>query len=122
MASLEEVIASKDAEAIKRKRTAIQSMINVVRNSLEKLLVKTVAGAYDHAKIQRVRAQGEHAKLIKYHQNFCLAHEAYVEQRKTGDSAEQEIALAETDDKHYNDVVGKIYDTLEIFESYDAHR
>ena len=50
MASFEEVIASKDAEAIKRKRTAIQSMITVVRNSLEKLLVKTDAGAYDHAK------------------------------------------------------------------------
>ena len=58
MASLEEIIASKDAEAIKRKRTSIQGMITVVRKSLEKLLVKTDAGEFDHAKIQKVRAQG----------------------------------------------------------------
>ena len=43
MASVSDIIATQDADAIKRKRTSTQAMITVVRNSLEKILVKKIS-------------------------------------------------------------------------------
>ena len=63
-ASVEEIIALKDADAIKRKRASTQAVITVVRNGLAKILVKKVDGGFDHANIQRVRVEAEHKKLV----------------------------------------------------------
>ena len=79
MASVEEIIALKDADAIKRKRASTQAMITVVRNGLAKILVKKVDSGFDHANIQRVRVEAEHRKLVNYHQKFDQIHEAYIE-------------------------------------------
>ena len=78
MASLDEVISGGEAEAIKRKRTAIQSMITVIRKSLERLLVKSDKG-FDHGNIPYLRVIGEHSKLVDYHKKFDTIHEAYIQ-------------------------------------------
>ena len=62
MASLEEVISSKDPAAIKKKRSAIQGMMTTIEKNIDKLLVKT-DGQFQHEKIQRLRVEGEIATL-----------------------------------------------------------
>ena len=54
MASLEDIIASKDIEAIKRKRGSIMAMITVVRKSIIRILVRTEAGEFDHPAISKL--------------------------------------------------------------------
>ena len=54
MASNEDVISTKDPDAIKKKRSNIRRMITTISNSLAKLLEKS-ADKFDHAKIQRTR-------------------------------------------------------------------
>ena len=64
MASLDEVISSKDPESIKKKRSNFQGMMTTVRKNLGRLLVKT-AGKFDHVKIQRIQVLEERVKLKK---------------------------------------------------------
>ena len=47
MASLDEVISSKDTDAIIKKRSNFQGMMTTISKNLERLLVKT-AGKFDH--------------------------------------------------------------------------
>ena len=119
MASVSDIIATQDADAIKRKRTSTQAMITVVRNSLEKILVKKVDGTFDHAKIQRVRAEAEHLKLQNYHQKFDQIHEAYIQYRELKEDSTEEDKQIEADEKHYCDVVDKIFDTLQLYVDYE---
>ena len=118
MATLEDVISTKDPEAIKRKRSAIQGMITTVRKSLVKLLAKT-AEKFDHAKIQRLRVQGEHAGLKKHQQNFIIIHEAYLQYRELGEDNIEEQTLVEKQENHYEEVVDKIYESLQLYADYE---
>ena len=118
MATLEDVISTKDPEAIKRKRSAIQGMITTVRKSLVKLLAKT-AEKFDHAKIQRLRVQGEHAGLKKHQQNFIIIHEAYLQYRELGKDNIEEQTLVEKQENHYEEVVDKIYESLQLYADYE---
>jgi hypothetical protein len=52
MASLEEVISSRDPELIKRKRGPFQQIITYIQKNLGRLLVRS-AVKFDHGKIQR---------------------------------------------------------------------
>ena len=118
MTSIEDVIAGQNHVAIKRKRSSVQSMITIVSKSLTKLLTKE-NDSFNHATIDRVRVVGEHAKLVKYHQNFDAIHEAYIEHRDTGEDEAAEAALMEEDEKQYNDVVDKIYGVLGLYSEYE---
>ena len=51
MASLEEVIASRDPKLIKRKRGPVQGIITYIQKNLGRLLARSV-GKFDHGKIQ----------------------------------------------------------------------
>jgi hypothetical protein len=62
MVSIEEVISSEDPEVIKKKRSAIQRLSTGVRNSLDKLLVKT-AGKFDNSQIKKLDVQDHHQAL-----------------------------------------------------------
>ena len=100
MATIEDVIASKDPEGIKKKRSTIQRFATGVRNNLDKLLVKT-AGQFDHTKIKRLEVQIDHASLKKHFENFQVIHEAYMEYRAEGKEARDEEALVLQDENHY---------------------
>ena len=80
MATIEDVIASKDPEVIKKKRSTIQRLTTGVRNNLDKLLVKT-GGKFDHSKIKRLEVQIDHASQEKHFENFQVIHEAYIKYR-----------------------------------------
>ena len=120
MASIEEIIATKDADAIKRKRTSTLAMITVVRNSITKLLDKKENGEYDHEKISKVRVDSEYNKLVNYQQKFDQVHEGYIQYRELNLNAEEEEKLITADEKYYQDVVDKIYDTVELYAKYEA--
>ena len=61
---MEEIISTKDPEAIKGKRSTLLRMITTIRNSLAKRLEKS-AGIFDHNKILRTRVLTDLANLKK---------------------------------------------------------
>jgi glutamine cyclotransferase len=69
MATIEDVIKSKDPEVINKKRSTIQRLTTGVRNNLDKLLVKT-AGKFDHSKIRRIDVQDDQSSLKRHYENF----------------------------------------------------
>ena len=92
MATIEDVVASKDPDVIKKKRSTIQRFATIVRNNLDRLLVKT-AGKCDHNKIETLEVQMDHASLKKHLENFQVVHEAYMEYRAEGKDATEEETL-----------------------------
>ena len=118
MASVEDIVASQNFDAIKRKRSSTQSMITIVSKSLNKLL-KTENGNFDHSAIDRSRVLSEHGKLVKFHENFDVIHQAFIEFREIGENDSAESLLVEQDEQHYNEVVDKIYGSLKLFEQYE---
>mgnify|MGYP001322837347 CR=1 FL=1 len=117
MAAIEDVIASKDPEAIKKKRSTVQRLTTGVRNNLDKLLVKT-AGKFDHSKIKRLEVQIDHASLKKHFENFQVIHEAYIEYRPEGKDATEEESLVLQDKNHYQEVKSKICESFQLLEDY----
>ena len=115
---MEHVISSMDPERIKKKRSAIQGMMTTIRKNLSKLLVKT-AGKFNHEKIQRLRVQGEIACLNKHKENFDIVHEALLQCREQGKDATEEEALVEKEEQHYDEVLEKIYETLQLYADYE---
>ena len=118
MATLEDVISSKDPGAIKKKRSTIQRLVTGVRNNLDRLLVKT-AGKFDHTKIERLEVHIDHASLKKHFENFQVIHEAYMEFRPEGKDAIEEETLVLQDESHYQEVKGKICKSLQLLEDYE---
>ena len=74
MASIEEVISSKDPGLIKKRRGNFQGMLTTIHKNLGRLLVKT-AGKFDHVKIQRIPVLEQHAKLKELQKNFEILHQ-----------------------------------------------
>ena len=105
---MEEVISTKDPEAIKRKRSTIQGMMTTIRKNLERLLART-AGKFDHDRILRLRVQGEHASLKKHQKNFEIIHKAYLQYRERGKDDTEKKTLVEKQEEHYDEMVEKIY-------------
>ena len=118
MATLESVISSEDPEVIKRKRSTIQRLMTGVRNSLDKLLIRT-AGKFDHSQIKRLEIHDQHASLKKHYENFQVIHEAYMEFRAEGKDATEEETLVMQDEKHFDEVRGKIFESLQLIEDYE---
>jgi hypothetical protein len=69
MASLEDVISSRDPKVIKKKRSPIQGMIPKLQKSLG-ILLKKSEGKFERGKIKLLRVQQEHAKLKKPQDRF----------------------------------------------------
>ena len=118
MASIEDVISTKDPEVIKKKRSTIQRLTTGVRNSLDRLLIKA-AGKFDHSQIKRLDVHDHHASLKKHYVNFQVIHEAYMEFRAEGKDAAEEETLVLQDEKHYEEVRGKIFESLRQIEDYE---
>ena len=97
MASIEEVISSKDPEVIKKKRSTIQRLTTGVRKSLDQLLIKT-AGKLDHSQIKRLDVQEHHARIKRHYENFQAIHEAFMEYRAEGKDAAEEEKLVLQDE------------------------
>ena len=119
MATLEDVISSKDPEAIKKKRSTIQRLTTGVRKSLDELLVKT-AGKFDHSQVKRLDVHDLHASLKKHYENFQVIHEAYMEFKAEGKDSAGEETLVLQDEKHYKDVRVKIIESLQLIEDYEV--
>ena len=123
MASLEEVISSKDPDVIKKKRSTIQGSMTRIRNHMGKLLTKS-AGKFDHDKIKRLNVQENHTDLRKNLESFKVIHEAYQDYREVGEDETQEEALVEKEDQHYEEVFDNVYETLQLVaddeEIYEA--
>ena len=83
MATIEDVIATKDPEAIKKRRSTVQRWTTGVRNNLDRLLVKT-AGKFDHSKIERLEVHDDQASLKKHYEDFKVIHGAFMEYRAEG--------------------------------------
>ena len=125
MASLEEVISTKDPAAIKKKRSNVLRMISVIHNNLAKLLENT-SGKFDHAKIERVRALQDLANLKKQQEGFDVIHEAYMYFREESKDETEEETLLLKQDKYYTEVMDKICESLKLCadyeESYDSFK
>ena len=118
MASIEDVISTKDPEVIKKKRSTIQRLTTGVRNSLDRLLIKA-AGKLDHSQIKRLDVHDYHASLKKHYVNFQVIHEAYMEFRAEGKDAKEEDTLVLQDEKHYEEVRTKIIESFQLIEDYE---
>ena len=118
MATIEDVIASKDPEVIKKRRSTIQRWTTGVRNNLDRLLVKT-AGKFDHSQIKRLEVHDDHTSLKKHYENFQVIHGAYMEYRPEGKDSTEEETLVLQDEKHYQEVRGKIFESLKLIEDYE---
>ena len=118
MATLEDVISTQDPERIKKKRSTIQKLATGVRNILDKLLVRT-AGQFDHSSIKRLEVHGHHANLKKHYANFQVIHEAYMEFRAKGKDAAKEETLVLQDEKHFEELRTKIFESLQLIEDYE---
>ena len=118
MASIEEVISSKDPETIKKRRSNFQGMLTTIHKNLGRLLVKT-AGKFDHVRIQRIPVLEQEAKLKKLQEGFEALHQAYQEYRETGEDDTKEEALVEKEDEHYFGVTDKIYESLQFIADYE---
>ena len=113
MASLEDAISSEDPVVIKKKRSTIQGSMTSIRKRLGKLLMKS-AGKFDHDKIRRLNVQDDHADLKKLLESFKRIHEAYQYYRDAGKTDTEEEALVEKQDQHYDEVVDKVYESLQL--------
>ena len=118
MASTEDVISTKDPEAIKKKRSNIKRMITGIHNNLAKLLEKT-AGKFDHAKIPRTRVLQDLANLKRQQESFDVIHEAFMYFRDEDKDATEEEALVTKQEKYYDEVVDKICESLDLCASYE---
>ena len=118
MATIDEIIASHDIEAIKRKRSSIVSMITIVTKGISRGLVR-VNGEFDHSVISRVRIEDEYAKLLKFQNSFDTIHQAFMEYREINEDSALEEQSIEQDEIYYNKVVDKIYESLQLYSEYE---
>ena len=118
MASLEDVISTKDPEAIKKKRSNIKRVVTATHKNLVKLLEKT-SGKFDHSRIQRTRVLQDLAKLKKQQESFEMIHEAYMYFREEAKDETEEEALVLEQEKYYDEVVDKICESLDLCAGYE---
>ena len=111
MASTEDVISTKDPEAIRKKRSNIKRVISATHNNLVKLLEKT-GGKFDHARIQRIRVLQDLAKQKKQQESFEMIHEAYMYFREEAKDETKEEALLLEQEEYYNEVIDKLCESL----------
>ena len=115
---MKEVISSEDPEKIKKRRSAIQSIMKTIQNCLAKILAKS-AGKFDYDKIKRLLVQGEHADLKKHLESFKMIHEAYLQYREVGNDTAEEGSLVEKQEQHYDEVVEKVYESFRLVADYE---
>ena len=77
MASVQEIVSTKNLEEIKRKRSTIKGRLTSIQNHMADLLVMT-AGRFDHAKIERDKVLNDLATLKKNQESFEIIHEAFL--------------------------------------------
>ena len=118
MASFEEAISSEDPEVIKKKRSTIQGMMTNLCKRLGKLLTKS-GGKFDHDKIKRFSVQRDQADLEKLLESFKHLHGAYLHYRDVGKDESEEESLVEKQEQHYDEVVDKIYESLQLYADYE---
>ena len=115
---MEEAISSGDPDVIKKKRSTIQGQITKIQNHLDKLLLKS-AGKFDHDRIRRLNVQGDHADLKKLFESFKIIDEAYQHYRPVGQDEPEENALVKKEEQHYDEVVDKVYESLQLVADYE---
>ena len=117
MASSEEAISSGDPEVIKKRRSTIQGMMTNNCKRLGNQLAK-IGGKFDHDKIKRFSVQRDQADLERLLESFKKIHEAYLYHRKVGEDESEEKALVEKQEQHYDEVIDRIYESLELCAEY----
>lgn len=118
MSSLEEAISSGDPDVIKKRRSTIQGGMTKIQNRLGKLLQRS-AGKFDHDRIKRLNVQGDHADLKKLFESFKMIDEAYQHYRAAGKDEPEEVALVKKQEEHYDEVVDKVYESLQLVADYE---
>ena len=115
---MEEAISSGDPDVIKKRRSTIQGGMTKIRNRLEKLLTKS-SDKFNHDTIKRLHVQRDHADLEKNLENFKIIDEAYQHHRQVGKDATEEEAIVKEQEEHYDEVVDKVYETLQLVADYE---
>ena len=115
---MEEAISSGDPEVIKKRRSTIQGGMTKIQNRLEKLLARS-AGRFDHDKIKRLNVQGDHADLKKLFESFKIIDEAFQHYREAGKTEPEEEALVKKEEQHYDEVVDRVYESLQLVADYE---
>ena len=118
MASSEEAISSGDPEVIKKRRSTIQGMMTNNCKRLGNQLAK-ISGKFDHDKIKRFSVQRDQADLERLLESFKNIHEAYLYHREVGEDESEEKALVEKQEQHYDEVIDRIYESLELCADYE---
>ena len=118
MATLEEAISSGNPDVIKKRRSTIQGVMTKIQNRLEKLLAMS-SGKFDHEKIKRLNVKRDHADLEKFLESFKVVDEAYQHHREVGKDEPAEEALVKKQEQHYDEVVDKVYESLQLVADYE---
>ena len=92
-------------------------MMRKLQKSIGILLQKS-EGKFEHGKIKRLRVQQEHAKLKKLEESFDEIHQAYLDCIDVAEDEPGESALLEKEDEHYEEVIDKLYETLQLYADY----
>ena len=118
MASVQEIVSTKDPEDIKKRRSTIKGKLTSIQNQMADLLEKT-AGSFDHTKIKRTRVLTDLATLKKSQENFEIIHDAYMHYRVEGKDETNEEALVLKQEKYYFEVIDKICESLDLYDKYE---
>ena len=93
-------------------------MMTKLQKSLGNLLLKS-GSKFEHAKIKRLRVQQEHTKLKKLEESFDEIHQAYLDCREEDEDESEESAQLEKEDQHYEEVIEKLYEILQLYADYE---
>ena len=77
------------------------------------------AGKFDHDKIDRLQVQEEKASLKELQGSFKAIHQAYLLNMEVGKDETEEDALVEKQEQHYEEVMEKIYESLNLLADYE---
>ena len=93
-------------------------MMTNIQNRLEKLLAKS-GSRFDHDKIKRLNVQRDQVDLEKLLESFKNIHEAYLHYRVEGKDKSEEDSLVAKQEQHYDEVVDKVYESLQLLADYE---
>ena len=117
--SSDEAVKFTDPVVVYRTRTVIKGQVTSAIKKLERILVKTEAGIFDHCSLNRSELVHAHKKLEDNFKLLQKLHLRYCECRAIGQDDEEEDSLAEKDGEYIDTVESKVFPVLELYREYD---
>ena len=117
--SSEEATKSADPAVISKARGFIKGQVTSVVKKLERVLVKSETGVFEHQSLNRSELTHTRKKLEDNFQLFQRLHTRYCEHRAVGDTDEDEENLVDKDAEYLEAVESKVFPLLELYADYD---